>query len=205
MRVDAESAPAALSAPLHSISRYAAAPRSAVSVDALDLRLLELLARDARTSRRKLAAELGMSAPAIGDRVNRLERLGVISGYTVRVDWSTLGYPTTVYLSIFAAHGHEQGKILQELSRIPEVEDVRLMTGAIDMLVRVRVRDYTHLRALLLEEVWQIEGIQRTETSLSIAEMGPKNTEAELFSMMLRLADQELPERSTTVHQGEAG
>lgn len=184
-----ESAPSMSSAPLHSISRYAAVPRPAVSVDALDLRVLNLLARDSRTSRRKLAAELGMSAPAIGDRVDRLERLGVITGYGVRVDWSTLGYPTTVYLSIFAAQGHEQGKILHELSKLAEVEDVRLMTGAIDMLVRVRVRDYTHLRELLLEKVWRIEGIQRTETSLSIAEMAPKNTEAELFSMMLTMAD----------------
>jgi Lrp/AsnC family transcriptional regulator for asnA, asnC and gidA len=53
------------------------------------------------------------------------------------------------------------------------------------MLVRVRVRDHTHLRDLLINGVWQIEGIQRTETSLSIAEMKPKNTASELLADMI--------------------
>lgn len=171
--------------PLSSISEYTAHPVDVAPVDPLDIRILRLLCDDARMSQRELARRLGMSAPAIGERLARLERLGVITGYGVRVDWSRLGYPTIVYLTITALPGYEQGKIMRGLAMLPEVEEVMLVTGGIDLLVRLRVRDHVHLRDVLLNHVWQIEGIQRTETSMTIAEMAPKNSAADLLSLML--------------------
>lgn len=171
--------------PLGSIGGYAAVPSEPASLDATDLRLLKLLSDDARTSQRSLARELGMSPPAVADRLARLHRQGVITGYGVRLDWSALGYPTIVHLTVTAVQGYEQGTIMERLAALPEVEEVMLVTGDIDMLVRVRVRDHTHLRDLLINGVWQIEGIQRTETSLTIAEVKPKNTASELLSAMI--------------------
>lgn len=177
------------STPLNSIGRYAAAPSEPVPLDDVDLRLLRLLSDDARLSQRALARELGMSAPAIGERVARLERQGVITGYSARLNWSAIGFPTTVHLTVVAVLDYEQGLIMQALAAIPEVEEIMLVTGDIDLLVRVRVRDYTHLRDLLLNRVWQIEGIQRTETSLTIAEMPPTNSAARLLTEMIDRAD----------------
>lgn len=171
--------------PLGSIGGYAAAPSEPVALDTVDLRLLLLLSDDARISQRSLARELGMSPPAVADRLARLHRQGVITGYGVRLDWSALGYPTIVYLTVTAVQGHEQGTIMARLAAIPEVDEVMLVTGNFDMLVRVRVRDHTHLRDLLINSVWQIEGIQRTETSLTIAEMKPKNTASTLLADMI--------------------
>jgi DNA-binding Lrp family transcriptional regulator len=68
------------------------------------------------------------------------------------------------------------------LEQLPEVEDVSVITGSIDMLARVRVRDHAHLRLLLLEHVWQIDGVQRTETFLSLAEMPPKDLTSALLA-----------------------
>lgn len=172
------------STPLSSIGQYAVVPSAPVSLDEIDLRLLRLLSEDARLSQRALARELGMSAPAIGERVARLERQGVITGYGARLNWSAIGYPTTVYLTVVAVLDYEQGLIMTALAEIPEVEEIMLVTGDIDLLVRVRVRDYTHLRDLLLNRVWQIEGIQRTETSMTIAEMPPTNTAVRLLTAM---------------------
>lgn len=174
--------------PLGSIGGYAAVPSERAALDATDLRLLLLLSEDARISQRSLARELGMSPPAVADRLARLHRQGVITGYGVRLNWSALGYPTIVYLTVTAVQGYEQGTIMARLAALPEVEEVMLVTGDIDMLVRVRVRDHTHLRDLLINSVWQIEGIQRTETSLSIAEMRPKNTASELLADMIARA-----------------
>ncbi|HVV20353.1 MAG TPA: Lrp/AsnC family transcriptional regulator [Pseudonocardiaceae bacterium] len=171
--------------PLASIGGFAAEPSAPAQLDIVDLKLLKLLSDDSRTSQRSLARELGMSAPAVADRLARLHRQGVITGYGVRLDWSALGYPTTVYLTVTAVQGYEQGTIMARLGALPEVEEVMLVTGDIDMLVRVRVRDHTHLRDLLINGVWQIEGIQRTETSLTIAEMKPKNTASELLAHMI--------------------
>jgi Lrp/AsnC family leucine-responsive transcriptional regulator len=183
--------------PLRSIRDHAAARSLPVPLDAIDLRLLLLLTRDARLSQRSLARELGMSAPAIAERLARLERQGVITGYGVRIDWGALGYQTTVYLTITAMQGYQQGEIMEELAAIAEVDEVRLMTGAFDMLVRVRVRDDSHLRDLLMDRIWQIEGIQRTETSISIAEMRPKNTAEELLSARLGDSAEKISEKMT--------
>jgi Lrp/AsnC family leucine-responsive transcriptional regulator len=173
-------------APLASISGYTRAESPAAVVDAVDVRLLMLLAGDGRISQRSLARELGMSPPAVADRLARLERQQVIQGYAVRLDWSALGYPTIVFLTVTAIHGFAQGAIMEQLAALREVEEVMLVTGGIDLLVRVRVRDHTHLRELLINHVWQIEGIQRTETSLTIAEMEPKNAMHDLLSDLLQ-------------------
>lgn len=171
--------------PLRTIRDHAATPSARVALDAVDVRLLRLLSRDARLSQRSLARELHMSAPAIAERIARLERQKVIDGYGVRVDWSALGYQTTVYLTITAVPGYQLGLIMEELADIAEVDEVLLVTGPFDMLVRMRARDEAHLRDLLLNRVWQIEGIQRTETSITIAQMKPKNTAEELLTAML--------------------
>ncbi|WP_141960237.1 Lrp/AsnC family transcriptional regulator [Actinoallomurus bryophytorum] len=154
----------------------------AVPLDEVDRRILVLLSEDSRRSQRALARELGMSAPAVRERIGRLERLGVIRGYGVRLDWSAAGYPMTVYLSISAVQGYQQGEIVKQIARMPEVEWLDIVTGGIDMLARLRVRDHAHLRQVLVEEIWKLEGVQRTETSLAIVEIEPRNLVAELLS-----------------------
>lgn len=168
------------SAPLSGLADVAIVPRTPVPLDDVDRRLLTLLAQDARVSQRGLARELRMSPPAIGERIARLERAGVIRGYRVDVDWSALGY-VTGYLAVTAIQGADQSEIMRALHQLPEVRDVSVITGSMDMLARIRVRDYTHLRRFLLEGVWQMPGIQRTETFLSLAEMPSKELGVELL------------------------
>jgi DNA-binding Lrp family transcriptional regulator len=159
--------------PLSGLADVTAPAQEPVTIDGIDRQLLALLARDSRVSQRWLSRELRMSPPAIGERIARLERMGVIRGYTVSIDWSALGY-VSCYLAVSATQGAEQGPVMAALHQLPEVEEVIVITGSLDMLARVRVSDHAHLRRLLLEQVWQIEGVQRTETFLSLAEMPAK-------------------------------
>jgi DNA-binding Lrp family transcriptional regulator len=158
-------------------------PRPAV-LDAVDLEILQLLAGDARMSQRSLARTLRMSPPAVGERVSRLERAGVIRGYTIEVGWPEAGLPVTVFLTITAVQGQSLAPVIEALRELPEVTDVRLVTGAIDLLARLVVRDHNHLRQLLLERVWQITGVQRTETLVTLAEMQPKHFAIQLLDSM---------------------
>lgn len=160
--------------PLSRLADIAPPPQKPASLDAIDRQLLMLLSQDARVSQRRLARELRMSPPAIGERIARLERAGVIRGYRVSIDWAVLGY-VTCYLAVSAMQDADQGQVMAALYELPEVEDVTVITGSLDMLVRLRVRDYLHLRRFLLEHVWQLDGVQRTETFLSLAEMPGKD------------------------------
>jgi Lrp/AsnC family leucine-responsive transcriptional regulator len=167
--------------PLSRLAEVANRPRASVRLDDVDRRLLALLAQDARVSQRGLARELRMSPPAIGERLARLERAGVVRGYRVDIDWAALGY-VTGYLEVTAMEGADQSEIMRALHQLPEVQDIAVITGSMDMLARFRVRDHTHLRRFLLEGVWQMPGIQRTETMLSLAEMGSKEYSVELLA-----------------------
>jgi Lrp/AsnC family leucine-responsive transcriptional regulator len=176
-------------APLSGLVDVVARPSRPVALDAVDLDLLRLLATDARMSQRRLARDLGMSPPAVGERIARLERSGVIRSYSVDIGWAEAGYPVTVYLTITAVQGHPQGPVIEALRALPEVTDITVVTGAIDLLARLLVRDHNHLRELLLERVWQIPGVQRTETLLTLAEMQPKSFATQLIDSMRSALD----------------
>ena len=172
--------------PLAELSSVVGVPRAAVPLDQVDLRLLALLAGDARVSQRRLSRELNMSAPAVGVRLSRLERAGVIRGYSVDIDWPAAGYPLQAYLSITATSN--LGHVLRAFHAIPEVEDVAVVAGSMDLLARVRLRDHAHLRSLMFDQVWKIPGVTRTETFLSLAEMPAKPFARQLVEERERLA-----------------
>ncbi|MCK6191185.1 Lrp/AsnC family transcriptional regulator [Pseudomonas sp. EYE_354] len=143
-------------------------------LDELDVALLRSLVADARMSQRQLAVALGISAPTVSERMSRLERAGVITGYSVQINWGLVGYTQTVYLSITAVAGHDLADIMCRLWGMPEVQEVTLITGDLDLLVRLKVRDHEHLRNLLMDHIWQIAGLQGTSTQISMAEMPAK-------------------------------
>ncbi|WP_263119112.1 Lrp/AsnC family transcriptional regulator [Cellulomonas fimi] len=143
----------------------------AVPLDDIDRELIRRLAADPRASQRQLAREINMSGPAVGERIARLERAGVIKGYTVAVDWAALGFPVLAYIPISIAPGADLAQILTDLRAVPELEELVAVTGTYDLIGRFRLRDHAHLQALLLESLWQIDGLQRIETFLSLGEV----------------------------------
>jgi Lrp/AsnC family transcriptional regulator, leucine-responsive regulatory protein len=175
---------AAISAPLARLAEVCSAAPQKVEVDDLDLALLRALAADARQSQRALARQIEMSPPAVADRLARLERSGAIRGYRVDVDWAALGYPVVVYLAVTAGPGMDLSDIIKAIQALPEAQDMSVVTGGLDLLVRLRVRDHGHLRELLLAEIFQINGVQRTETFLSLADVEPDNFTAAMLEQM---------------------
>jgi len=162
-------------APLANLIEVSPPPSPKVEVDESDLALLRALAVDARQSQRALARAIEMSPPAVADRLARLERSGAIRGYRVDIDWAALGFPVVVYLAVTAGPGMDLSEIIRAIRALPEAEDMSVVTGGLDLLVRLRVRNHEHLRELLLTKVFQINGVQRTETFLSLADVEPDN------------------------------
>jgi Lrp/AsnC family transcriptional regulator, leucine-responsive regulatory protein len=175
------------SAPLARLTDVASPTAEKVEVDDLDLTLLRALAEDARQSQRALARAVGMSPPAVADRLARLERVGAIRGYRVELDWAALGYPVVVYLAVTAGPGMDLSEIIRAIRELPEAQDMSVVTGGLDLLVRLRVRDHTHLRELLLNSIFRIPGVQRTETFLSLADAEPDNFAEALLDQMSQL------------------
>lgn len=159
--------------------------RESTHIDDLDVALLKLLSADARASQRALAKALGVSTPTVGERMARLERAGVIRGYAADIDWAAVGLSETVYMSISSAADHDVADIMKQLWVIPEVEEVHLVTGELDLLVRLRVRGSDHLKRLMMSKLWRIPGIQRSVTMTSVAEMPHKRFADGLLGTLL--------------------
>jgi Lrp/AsnC family transcriptional regulator, leucine-responsive regulatory protein len=98
------------------------------TLDAVNLRVLSELCASPRLSMSELARRVGMSAPAVTERVQRLERAGVIAGYRVELDPAALGLPVTAVLRIRPGPG-QLPKIAQVAQETPEVVECYRVTG----------------------------------------------------------------------------
>lgn len=146
-----------------------------IELDAIDRRLLVELSKDARVAQRHLAEVLGMSSPAVADRIARLKARGVIRGFSVDINWEKLGHSTVAYLSIDNAVGQEQGAVFDALLQVRGVEEISLVTGGADMLVKIRAHGFDDLRYILASAIWTIPGVQQTETSIVIVRAEPED------------------------------
>ncbi|WP_051298206.1 Lrp/AsnC family transcriptional regulator [Brevibacterium album] len=139
-------------------------------LDRIDLQLLRLLVQDSRRSQRSLAKEVGLSAPAVAERIAQLEAAGVITGYTAQIDLEALGYGLTVYVNVQRELGPEHREQSRQLTDIEEVEKVVMTTGSHDLLLKINVRDRDHLNDVLFNKL--IEGnlrILHSDTRVSLA------------------------------------
>lgn len=122
-------------------------------LDRIDLKILDILQRDGRISITELAEQISLSATPCSERVKRLEREGVITGYHARVKPAALGLNLLVFLEIklSAKSGDVFDKVKQELLYVPEVMECHLVSGEFDYLVKARLSEMNEYRRLLGE------------------------------------------------------
>ena len=120
-------------------------------LDRIDRKILDLLQRQGRISMTELAERIGLSASPCTERVKRMERDGVITGYHARVAPEALGKTLLVFVEIklSAKSGDVFDKVRQELLHMPEVLECHLGSGSFDYLVKARLSGMSEYRHLL--------------------------------------------------------
>lgn len=156
------------------------------SLDETDLKLLSLLLKDARATLKSLATEVGLSAPAVSERMARMQQEGVVRGYRVDIDWRTLGYTLTAYLSVVVRVGNHRDQVLLELRQVPEVEEISVVTGASDLIVRIRCTGFDHLKRIIAEHIWARTDLDFTETRLAFYSDSSTDIEQHRLDQLLR-------------------
>jgi Lrp/AsnC family leucine-responsive transcriptional regulator len=139
-------------------------------VDRIDLRLLETLRDDGRVAVAALAEKLHISRAGAYARVQRLQREGVIEGFTARVDSRRLGLGISALILISC---QQPGwRVLRgQLQAMPEVEYCAFTTGEYDALVLVRASDVETLRDVILERLQGIPEVRATQTIFVLDEL----------------------------------
>ncbi len=133
-------------------------------LDAVDVKLVRLLAEDSRLSTRALASRLGLAHSTVGSRLRRLLELGVIRRFTVLVDHEALGYEVTA-LTLIQAEGSHIEELERELSTHPNIVAVYDITGEFDVAVIARFKSMRQLDAFL-KAVNKLPYVRRTVTSI---------------------------------------
>lgn len=158
-------------------------------VDQIDLAILKYLVDDARLSQRALARAIGMSAPAVADRISRLEAVGVIKAYRAQVDYALLDRSLTIIVGITSERSAAQRELAQSLLEIPEVQSVDVVTGSLDLQVRLRVRDQSHLNEVFFERLLRFPGIRHTDSALALYTYEPDNFAHTVLSSLTTARD----------------
>lgn len=119
-------------------------PSGQLNIDSLDAKLIGVCMAKGRASFRQMASELGVSTTTVAARIGRLQREGVITGYSAKVDSEKLGYDLTAVTEILVS----KGKLLEmerEIAKLPGVCAVYDVTGEIDGIVVAKFRDREQL------------------------------------------------------------
>ena len=135
-------------------------------VDALDMKSLNIISKDARIPFRNVAELCGVSRAAIHLRVQHLIDMGIISGSSYEIDVRRLGYKTCTFIGIRLERGSMYKEVVERLREIPEVVECCYTTGPYSILAKMYSHDNEHLMQLLNGRVQDIPGVVSTETMI---------------------------------------
>jgi len=141
-----------------------------LQIDSLDKKIIKMITKNARVPYLEVARECNVSGAAIHQRVQKLTRIGVITGSKFTIEPKKIGYNTCAYMGIFLEQASLYNNVLQELKKIPEITQCHFTTGNYSIFIKIFARDNEHLKTILSDKIQLISGIARTETFISLEE-----------------------------------
>jgi Lrp/AsnC family transcriptional regulator for asnA, asnC and gidA len=139
-------------------------------VDNVDLKILEILRDDAKKPFTEVARKVHVSQGTVHVRMNKMEEAGIVEKTTVKINYAKLGFDITAFIGIFLEKSALYDKVVARLKEIPEITSIHYTTGNYSMFVKIHCRDTNHLKEVLHDKMQQVDGIERTETMISLEE-----------------------------------
>jgi Lrp/AsnC family transcriptional regulator for asnA, asnC and gidA len=141
-----------------------------LQIDSLDKKIIKMITKNARIPYLEVARECNVSGAAIHQRIQKLTRMGVITGSKFTIEPKKIGYNTCAYMGIFLEQASLYNEVLQELKKIPEITQCHFTTGNYSVFIKILAHDNEHLKTILSDKIQLISGIARTETFISLEE-----------------------------------
>ena len=143
-------------------------PTEEHELDEIDLKILALLQEHCKLPLAKIGQRVGLSAPAVIERIKKLEENGVITGYTALLDARKLGCDITAFIGVLTSHPRGIADVEQQIASRPEVLECHHVTGSYTLLLKVKTANPTTLETLI-SDLRYIEGVSRTETMVVLS------------------------------------
>jgi len=142
-------------------------------LDKLDRKILKVLQEDGRIAMKDLAERVGLTVTPCIERVKRMERDRVITGYYARLDPAQLGAALLVFVEITLGNksGNMFDQFRREVNKIPEVLECHLVSGEFDYLIKARIGEMADYRKLLGDILLQLPGAVQSKSYVVMEEI----------------------------------
>jgi Lrp/AsnC family leucine-responsive transcriptional regulator len=153
-------------------------------LDEKDIAILKLLQKDSKLTARKIAAMVGSPITTVFSKIKHMEELGLIDGYKAILDAKVLGCGTTAFIMASVSYRTKSARasVLSEIARLPQVQELQIITGDWDLLIKLKGKDVDTIRRIVTETLRLIKGIEKTLTCI-VLETYKETTEIPIMRM----------------------
>lgn len=142
-----------------------------MKLDATDQKLLQLLQRDSNQTVKVLAQQIGKSTTPVFERIKKLEREGIIEGYTARINAKKVGLKQIVFIAI-SLQGHTRSyleKFVKEINNFPEVIECHRVSGNFDYLLKLVVQDIESYETFIVTKLTLLPYIGNVQSHIALS------------------------------------
>jgi Lrp/AsnC family leucine-responsive transcriptional regulator len=140
-----------------------------MTIDDIDLRILDMLQRNGKLSQAKIAGAVGLTTPSVNERIKKMERHGMIRGFVALLDHEKMGLPLTAYVDVALEHPRFEKGFVDELEKLLSVQECHYLAGEYAYRLKVKASNPASLADFLQRRLLPIKGVARTRAELSLS------------------------------------
>jgi Lrp/AsnC family leucine-responsive transcriptional regulator len=135
-------------------------------IDEISLNILKILQEKARIPNVEVARQVGMAPSAVLERIRKLEKMGLIDGYEVRLNPQRFGKGQVAFIRVHTDGLRHSDALVEDLAAIAQVQEIHFVAGGDSFLLKVRETDTTAMGQLVRERIATLEGVRATDTTI---------------------------------------
>jgi DNA-binding Lrp family transcriptional regulator len=141
-----------------------------IALDSFDVKLLAALQENSAATNAEIGETIGLSASQVSRRRQKLEDNGIIRRYRAALDPEALGFTVTAFVGVtLGAHSRENARKFRNMvTAMPEVQEAHTLTGDVDYMLKVVVRDLKALSRIVNDELLPQEAVQHVKSSIAL-------------------------------------
>lgn len=158
-----------------------------MTIDDIDLRILDMLQRNGKLSQAKIAGAVGLTTPSVNERIKKMERHGMIKGFVALLDHEKMGFGLTAYVDVALEHPRFEKAFVDELEKLLPVQECHYIAGEYGYRLKVKASDTAGLADFLQRRLMPIRGVTRARTQISLS----SKKESTLLPLVIELGTEE--------------
>jgi len=145
-------------------------------MDTIDKKIMSLLQEDCSISQAHIASAVGLTAPSVNERMQKLERSGMIRKYVAILDQEKMGFDITAFIEVFIEEPRYEKLFAEKMKRIEEVQECHFVSGEGSCLLKVKTQNRLSLKSLLLDKINSMKGVRETRTIIVLSTVKEETT-----------------------------